>query len=434
MDSQVKKILLNRNKVIMVIMTLFAAAMFILANPYVSKAETSKDGIYRYEADYYKGTCTIRYIDPSKVSGDLVIPAKIDGLKVTGLDILTSKDDLKLTSLKLSDGCTYVSIQSVSLSTQPSVIIKKIIFPSTVNYVRLNNIDGLTSVSLPAKAAQNKDDISEITECKYLKKVVVNGAPTRTPKLSANPVLEEVEFKNPDKITTISNSSFYNCPTLSRVTKMKNLQYVDNGAFADCKKINVLSVINPSTTKLKVVFSFGALLSKRIIVPESVTKFGDVYYQGYNAAEIRFNSTGYKIFFVNQDMTMDLVDWQSAKGKATIYAGKGSTAHSVAKRVGIKFVALKRVTSFKTKKLTNSVKLTWRKVKGISKYHIYKSIDGKPFAKIATVRKNYYVDTKARKKSKSYVVRYKVGISYKNKAAGKVITVFGPASGQTISK
>lgn len=64
-------------------MLFLLAAVALLWTPQVIKAETTEDGVYEYDPDYYQGTCTI-----TGYKGEIdkvVFPSKIEGLKVTAI-------------------------------------------------------------------------------------------------------------------------------------------------------------------------------------------------------------------------------------------------------------------------------------------------------------------------------------------------------------
>lgn len=80
-------------------------------------------------------------------------------------------------------------------------------------------------------------------------------------------------------VTTINESAFYGCGTITAVTMPEGLQHIKYRAFGDCTNLTSVTIPNSVTTIDNTIFS-GCTSLTAIVIPDGVTKLGSSVFRG----------------------------------------------------------------------------------------------------------------------------------------------------------
>jgi len=172
---------------------------------------------------------------------NVVIPATIEGNKVTEIGARAFYENKSITSVTIPD--TVTSIEGTAFQW----------------------CEGLKSVTIP----NNVINIGEqaFTECKSLASITVNTA--NTAYISDNGVLynknkttliqypagkKETSFTIPNSVTRIAVSAFSQCESITSITIPSSVNSIGFFAFADCKNLSNIIIPNSVTTIEAMVF------------------------------------------------------------------------------------------------------------------------------------------------------------------------------------
>lgn len=80
-------------------------------------------------------------------------------------------------------------------------------------------------------------------------------------------------------VTTINESAFYGCSTITSVTMPEGLQHIKYRAFGDCTSLTSVAIPDSVTTIDNTIFS-GCTSLAAIVIPDSVTSLGSSVFRG----------------------------------------------------------------------------------------------------------------------------------------------------------
>lgn len=246
--------LINKWTVVMMVVLLVAAVWVIPA-----KAETATYGVLTYTYDISKGQATIIDCDES-VSGELEIPAQIDGYKVVGIDSYAFQACKELTSIKIPEGVKTIGQRAFDrCSALTSVDI-----PSTITniaYGAFGNLTNLETVYMADLASWCKADIGgsganplEYAENLYVKGVKTEGTleiPYGVKNINKYAFFGCSIFSNvqiPSTVKSIGESAFSLCNSLINVEIPSSVNQIDNSAFYKCTQLEHVKITSDVTT------------------------------------------------------------------------------------------------------------------------------------------------------------------------------------------
>lgn len=216
-------------------------------------SEIKTEGAWTYMVE--NGNATIYFCDNS-ITGDVTIPSKLGGYKVTTIgegtfnnrDSITSvtvpdcvttigKDAFKastLTSVKLGKGVTSIGASAFAFCTK----LKSLTIPNNVKTIGDSAFSGCTSLTkLTIGSGVTTMGINVFRDCINLKELTVsegiktigNGAFFDCDSLTS--------VSLPDSVTDIADYAFTGCNELIAVTFGKNLKTIGFSAFSGCSKL-----------------------------------------------------------------------------------------------------------------------------------------------------------------------------------------------------
>ena len=313
-------------------------------------AETSDD--YEYEV---LENGTVRIIDYLGAGGNVVIPAEIDGKKVTEIGnfafspflpydtILGGHNydyrDLVITKITIPEGVTTIDDDAFWRSEH----LTSVNFPNSLTYIgarAFGKCESLTSIDLP----NNLTYIGEyaFSDCKSLTSVVLPDGLTATGHGAFLSCKNLVKIVFPDSLTTIDNVSFAGCSALTKIVIPGSVTKIGGLAFDDCENLTTVLIMDGVTQ-----IDFGAFRNceslTSILIPASVTTFGpevpsdwdeedNIFYEknlnnltiyGYTNSAAQAYASKYNIRFVPLDATYSDIVWDDATG-IYAYLSKGT--------------------------------------------------------------------------------------------------------------
>ncbi len=242
-------------------------------------------GDYRY-TDNGDGTCTITgYTGPG---GDVTIPDKLNGLRVTVIGNWAFYNEDSLTSVIIPGSVTTIGdgafaycdgLTSVTIGNSVTTIgysafsfcngLTSVTIPdsvTTIGYSAFSNCDCLTSVTIPDSvttigysAFRYCDGLVEITvdtanpSYSSLDGVLFNKDQTT---LIQFPGGKAGDYSIPDSVTAIGSYAFYNCDGLTSVTIGSSVTTIGYSAFSNCDCMTSVTVPDSVTTIGVVAFAY----------------------------------------------------------------------------------------------------------------------------------------------------------------------------------
>ena len=255
---------------------------------------------------------TIEILGYNGSGGNVVIPAEIDGMSVTGIGNDAFYYCTNLTSIIIPDsvknisdsaffGCTnlaeikvatknlnYVSVNGV-LYNKKKTILKwfpagkkdknyKIIDGVTkIGYSAFNNCTNLINITIP-------DSLTNIgkrafTDCTNLASITIPNDVTDIGEYTFYNCQKLTSVTLPNSLISIGESAFSKCDSLTGITIPNNVTSIDSFAFSDCKSLSDITI--PDSVKSIGYSAFCNCTSiTTIAIPSSVTSIGNYAFSG----------------------------------------------------------------------------------------------------------------------------------------------------------
>ncbi len=231
---------------------ILSAAMLIISVsvPVMAAEELTDDGLFMLHHDgttqdvwlMRKEYDSEQNLINTQISGDVIIPSKIKGYDVTGIDIA---------------GFAYcLNIKSITI---PDTV-------KTIGHSAFNNCTGLEKVTIPSSVT--KIDDYAFAECKTLQEIVI-----------------------PDSVTSIGEGAFAGCENLGAIQLSDNITDIPELAFTAIGWMPEIKI--PSKVKVIEPNAFLNTSLDNVYIPKSVTEIQDnafpdyifltVYYEGTEA-------------------------------------------------------------------------------------------------------------------------------------------------------
>ncbi len=286
-----------------------------------SDGRISKPTIVKYdELEIIKGENTFTYIDNGdgtatitggKINdGNVVIPAEIDGLKVTAIGDMAfsafiGEAGMNVRTLvipegvtKLGRGCFYycINLTEVSLPDTLEYIdnmafercyaLKTITIPASVTTINGNPFAQNTSMTSIACDSGNKNYVS-VDGVLFTKDMNA---------LVSYPAGKTGEYTVPASVNHIGDAAFSGAKDLEKVTILGTLDFIGFQAFSDCTKLTDVR-INDGVAYVGYWAFTNCTGIKQLTVPQSVVNIGDQAfgYADYKGTKLDgFTLRGYK--------------------------------------------------------------------------------------------------------------------------------------------
>lgn len=299
------KKLLSFILIFVIMLTVMPAGIFT----FTASAATS--GNYTYTVTYSKATITA--CDTS-ISGDVIIPSKINGYQVTGISSSAFWNCSQITSITIPNGVTEIGDYAFKYCTNLTSITIPESVTSIGNYV-FDYCTNLANVYISDIASWCNTKFSEYisnplcyADNLYLNNelvtdITIPDGVTNIPKLafSCNSLtsisfpdsikkIENTAFAGcinltsvsfPDSLTSIGQQSFRNCDSLTSITIPNSVTVIGNGAFSDCDNLTSVIFLEGITNIANSMFSDCDNLTS-VIIPDSITSIGDYAFDRCN--------------------------------------------------------------------------------------------------------------------------------------------------------
>ena len=221
----------------------------------------------------------------------IIIPAEVDGRKVTIVDLGDNKNRDTIKHVTISEG-----IQSLSnYAFDDYHNLETVVLPDSLNAIGAGAFLGcsnLKTINLP-------ENLTELVHYTFK-----NCTSLKTITLSNN-------------ITSIDIEAFSNCSSLETVILPHSLTIICGEAFLNCSKLNSI-VLSDSLTEIRMKAFYGCTSLKKLIIPDSVTEIS------------------YRAFLVSDYKQ----DGQTNYIYLDLYGNPGSYAQAYAREYGLNFSCL----------------------------------------------------------------------------------------------
>ena len=256
---------------------------------------------YRMEGD----EVTITGCD-TKASGDLIIPAKIEGKTVTGIRSLAFYDCKSLTKITIPDGVTSIELEAFRNCTSLTSItigngvtsIGGFSFEQCTKLTSITIPDGVTSIgdyafhrcisltNIKIPDSVTNIGVSAFAECTSLTTIEVgvenvsyadvNGVLFNKEKtlLHTYPAGKtSANYNIPDSVTSIGEGAFWRCKSLTKITIPDSVTSIGEGAFSTCTSLTSITIGN-GVTSIGYAAFWNCNRLTGITIPDSVINIG----------------------------------------------------------------------------------------------------------------------------------------------------------------
>lgn len=209
---------------------------------YAAREYTS--GFYTYTVYENYGEATIEFLD-TEISGNISIPSRLGGYKVTKIDNGAFSGCENITSIIIPNSVASIGETAFYGCTNlTNVIIPESV--TTVGKQAFMYCSALSEVTLPSGITSIPE--SFFYKCSNLKSVTM-----------------------PNTIKSIGKQAFYGCTNLTDITIPDSVEEIGVSAFQDCSALQSIIVPNTVTSIHDQTFSGCSALST-VIIPDSVTE------------------------------------------------------------------------------------------------------------------------------------------------------------------
>jgi len=320
------------------------------------------------EAEYTNGTYEqllyrnygdhIEIFDCDQSATEVVIPAEIDGIKVTSIGYTAFSQCENLTSVAIPDSVTNIESYAFHICSS----LTSITIPDSVTSIGMDAFSqckSLTSITIPNSVTSI--DSYAFSGCSNLTSVIIPDSVTSIGEFafSGTPWLEAKREENPfvivnnilidgqtctgdiiipDGVEVIGSYAFLG-RTITSVTIPNSVISIKYYAFHHCENLKNVNIQNGVESIDFGAFAFCSNL-ENVKIPDSVNYIGSVMYE-FGAFECCDNLT--KITILNPKCRISdniVYGGKTISDTATIYGYDNSTAQEYAEKYNYKFESL----------------------------------------------------------------------------------------------
>ena len=278
--------------------------------PFVStglsvSAATTADGNFEYAGNEDGGVTITKYTGSDT---EVVIPAKIDGKKVTSIGDRAFAYCASLTSVTIPDSVTSIGdgafgyCKSMTSVTIPNSVM-------SIGDYAFAYCSSLTSVTIP-------DSVTSIGrqlfyECSRLTSVTIPDSVTNIGDWAFAWCYRLTSVTIPDSVMSIGDWAFFNCENLTSITIPDSVTSIGDEAFGYCESLTAVTIPD-SVTSIESGAFIGCESLTAVTIPDSVT------------------SIGYGAFYNCENLTsITIPDSVTSIGENAFYDCKGLTSVTI---------------------------------------------------------------------------------------------------------
>ena len=257
-------------------------------------AETYGDFNYSVLDD---GTVKITKYNGSAKTVD--IPAKIDGMNVTGIRSSVFRNYTNLTSITIPDSVTSIewyafqgctSLTSITIPNSVTSIgdlafdgctsLTSITIPDSVTSIGKSAFYGctsLTSITIPNSVTSISG--SAFSGCSSLTSITIPNSVTWIGDWAFNGCTSLKSVTIPNGVMSIGEYAFRGCKSLTSITIPSSVTCIGDSAFEDCTSLTSITIPSSVTSIAARLFEDCTSLTS-ITIPNSVTSIGDDAFRG----------------------------------------------------------------------------------------------------------------------------------------------------------
>ena len=232
---------------------------------------------------------TVEITDYNGSAEKIDIPEKIDGKSVTSIGYWAFEDCTSLKSITIPNGVTHIDIFAFEGCTS----LTNITIPDSVTSIEdcaFYDCTSLAHITIPSGVAYINDNpfegCSSLTEIRVAtenaKYVSVNGVlynKNKTTLVCYPAGKKDKSYKIINSATSIGESAFSTCDSLTSITIPNNVTSIGGDAFGDCSSLTSITIPNSVTS-----IDFGAFNHctnlESIAIPDSVTGINYRVFEG----------------------------------------------------------------------------------------------------------------------------------------------------------
>ena len=209
------------------------------------------EGDYRYEVNEDGNSVTItEYTNPGN-SGDAVIPAEINGKKVTSIGRLAFQSGYNLSSITIPDSVTSICESAFFYCSS------------------------LTNITIPDSVTSIGKDAFGL--CTGLANITIPDSVTFIGENAFNDCTSLANIDIPDKVTLIDERAFSGCTSLANISIPDSVSHIGSYAFNDCTSLVSISI--PSSNVEPKTFS-GCSNLKELTILDGVISINESAFEG----------------------------------------------------------------------------------------------------------------------------------------------------------
>ena len=318
---------MKKVKCITLLLIILTLMLFI---PNVANAATEQtysdtaQGIeWGYEIDNSGNIINLR-CKSTDASGEITIPATIDGKKVISLKQDAFKEIIGITKVVIPEGITSIGRSAfygcISLSevTIPNTVVK------IENYA-FEDCTSLNKVILPDNLIEIPEKLFE--SCKNLSQVTFPANLVSIGNYAFDGCNALASITLPGKLVTIGNGAFRGCSTLQSVVIPNSVTVLGQYSFANCVSLKDITLSN-KITRIENETFLNCTSMTSIKIPESVTTIGTGSYAWYSPFD---GCTGLIKVLIPDSVTNIAVDvFADCSKTVTIFGNEGKTSKQYA--------------------------------------------------------------------------------------------------------